>query len=166
MDSTTDLLVPNQTAPNNSLITQQIYLCKTSKEAPKLRIWVGNWVGGFQCDGLVCVHQRLLHRHLLPAMGYWCCWRSVWRTRRGGGTFGGDSRGTELLGVSFLHWQARAQRTSGRLRRGPLLDRGRSVHPATEPERDSPTDLPEFRGTRKLNPDGYRPESVQRIDPP
>ena len=44
---TFDLLVPNQTALDNSLITQQIFLCKTSKEAPKIRLWVGNWVGGF-----------------------------------------------------------------------------------------------------------------------
>jgi len=45
---TTDLLVPNQGYPAISLNTEQIFSCKTSIYVPKVRSWVGSWVGSLQ----------------------------------------------------------------------------------------------------------------------
>jgi hypothetical protein len=43
---TTDLLLRRQPDSPNSLITEQIFSCKTSTYVPKIPPWVGNWVGG------------------------------------------------------------------------------------------------------------------------
>ena len=67
---TTDLLVPNQAVSANSLITEQIFLCKTSINAPKIRQWVGSWVGSFPPEPISwCPHRRSDPCPARP--GYW-----------------------------------------------------------------------------------------------